>query len=592
MHEVRKIWWVILVLVCLSAPTAGKTNMDVLLHPTNKTVMDTIWLWYRAEVRPLDSAQAIPILNDLLQKATDEKHEVAVAAANFHLGEYYAAQLHDTKKGIAHMKKGLQIAEEYGTAYQQVHYMHYLGMAYFNFAHQDNLALEYLLRAHERMLQLDKKKNIHGNYYVYELSYVYYKLGNYDESLKYLLMTHDYPIETPWQEQLILNNTGLAYKQLGKPDSAFYYYNKTLALSRKNNDTVWMGIASGNLGELYLERRDYENARVHFQRNYDFSLKGKKKEFATAINALTALAEIDLVKGNADSALDKTKQAEGMFSLLRKDADHYFRYGYLYEVMSKVYAAKKNMAQAYIYLKRSYEVKDSVARRNKDLDHTKIKEQLNIEKQEAGLKLIAAQNKSQVMARNFLLLAMTLIIFIGVLIGNYQRLKARNEKEILTQKEELLRTEKKMAETELQQARRILEYYVQSVYEKNELIEQFKKRLEEMEAKYGDIVRAEHSEELDQLHHATILTEDAWQDFKLLFEKAHAGFFTRLRQIYPNLTEAETRLLCLTKLNIPTKDMAGMLGISPESIRKAKYRLRKKLELPEEGDLDDVVAHV
>jgi DNA-binding CsgD family transcriptional regulator len=43
------------------------------------------------------------------------------------------------------------------------------------------------------------------------------------------------------------------------------------------------------------------------------------------------------------------------------------------------------------------------------------------------------------------------------------------------------------------------------------------------------------------------------------------------------------RLIALLKVNMDSKDIAGLLGISNDSLRVARYRLRKKLNL-EQGD--------
>ena len=66
--------------------------------------------------------------------------------------------------------------------------------------------------------------------------------------------------------------------------------------------------------------------------------------------------------------------------------------------------------------------------------------------------------------------------------------------------------------------------------------------------------------------------------FRQLFEQAYPHFFEKLHQLQPDLSPAEVRLLTLLKLNIPTKEMGFMLGVSAETIRKSRYRLRKKLD--------------
>jgi len=74
----------------------------------------------------------------------------------------------------------------------------------------------------------------------------------------------------------------------------------------------------------------------------------------------------------------------------------------------------------------------------------------------------------------------------------------------------------------------------------------------------------------------------------VLFEQVHKGFFIRLKEKLPNLTQAETRLICLTKLQLDTKQMAGILGVSNSTIKQSRYRLRKKLGLSEEDNISDI----
>jgi DNA-directed RNA polymerase specialized sigma24 family protein len=97
---------------------------------------------------------------------------------------------------------------------------------------------------------------------------------------------------------------------------------------------------------------------------------------------------------------------------------------------------------------------------------------------------------------------------------------------------------------------------------------------------------------LEHLNNTAILTDEDWNKFRQLFEQVHKDFFKRLREKLPDLTQAEVRLICLTKLNLGTKQMAGILGVSFDTIRKSRYRLRKKLGLAEEDRIDDIVESI
>jgi tetratricopeptide (TPR) repeat protein/DNA-binding CsgD family transcriptional regulator len=62
-------------------------------------------------------------------------------------------------------------------------------------------------------------------------------------------------------------------------------------------------------------------------------------------------------------------------------------------------------------------------------------------------------------------------------------------------------------------------------------------------------------------------------------EQIHPRFFAALQQRCPKVTTNERRLAALLRLNLTTKDLAAVLGISEEGVRKANYRLRRKLGL-------------
>lgn len=69
----------------------------------------------------------------------------------------------------------------------------------------------------------------------------------------------------------------------------------------------------------------------------------------------------------------------------------------------------------------------------------------------------------------------------------------------------------------------------------------------------------------------------------LELEQANRLFQTRLQAVCPSLTAYELRLCTYLKTNLSTKEIATLLNITPDSVKKAKHRLRKKLNIrPEE----------
>lgn len=65
----------------------------------------------------------------------------------------------------------------------------------------------------------------------------------------------------------------------------------------------------------------------------------------------------------------------------------------------------------------------------------------------------------------------------------------------------------------------------------------------------------------------------------LELEQSNRLFQTRLKTRCPNLTAYELRLCTYLKANLSTKEIATLLNITPDSVKKAKHRLRKKLQV-------------
>ncbi|WP_345242303.1 helix-turn-helix transcriptional regulator [Nibrella saemangeumensis] len=159
--------------------------------------------------------------------------------------------------------------------------------------------------------------------------------------------------------------------------------------------------------------------------------------------------------------------------------------------------------------------------------------------------------------RNIILIAALLLVLAGWYAFRQNQRKRLQEKQVLLEQQ--------------QRAEQLLVQYMTHLQEKNQLIESISAELNQVEPPISP------NPSIEGLLNRVILTDADWQQFKSLFEDVHPGFFSTLRNRHPDLTRAEVRLLALLKLRIDTGQMSRMLGISPESIHKTKYRMLKKL---------------
>lgn len=76
-----------------------------------------------------------------------------------------------------------------------------------------------------------------------------------------------------------------------------------------------------------------------------------------------------------------------------------------------------------------------------------------------------------------------------------------------------------------------------------------------------------------------------WDQFYQQVDLYQHGFYTRLTQAYPSLTEKEIQLSCLLMVGFNTAEIAAVWSQSIYSVHKYKTSIRKKAGLPEGADL-------
>jgi PAS domain S-box-containing protein len=76
-----------------------------------------------------------------------------------------------------------------------------------------------------------------------------------------------------------------------------------------------------------------------------------------------------------------------------------------------------------------------------------------------------------------------------------------------------------------------------------------------------------------------------WDEFEILFEKVHSSFYEKLNTQFPTLTANERKICAFSKLNMSSKEIAQITFQSDEALKKARLRLRQKLEISRETNL-------
>jgi PAS domain S-box-containing protein len=157
-------------------------------------------------------------------------------------------------------------------------------------------------------------------------------------------------------------------------------------------------------------------------------------------------------------------------------------------------------------------------------------------------------------------------------------------------KEFELRTKQRL-QTELELKDRELVSFLLQLSQKNELLNKASKLL--------DSVRSSDSKKLkatvNQLHvllKSGIINQLDWSMVESQIEKSHPGFLGRLQVKHPTISEKDKKLCSYIRLGLSSKEISGLMNITPQSVEIARVRLRKKLAISSKIRLSKYLSFV
>ena len=409
------------------------------------------------------------------------------------------------------------------------------------------------------------------------LAELLYRVREYDECIRYakkaVAAWRQSPDEFKQFTVSCLNTVALGYHRQKIHDSAFIYYHQALQLAQQIKDTVWVGIVSGNMGQIFYAEGRYDTAYKLLTMDYNAS---KAKGFYdNAANSLQWAARTDLALGRKTTALEKIREA---FQLLKMWPDgNYLRNSYY--TATQIFREMGNYDSAFHYNNLWSAINDSLEKVVATSSLAISKAKLNDETSRYNIQNLNKEKRSQLILRNIIIAAIIVLAFIVVLTVNRQRLKEK----LKTEKAE---QEKIRMQQEVASAKEQLKMFTENIVEKTNLIEKLESQVK------GKEISSEQHLLISELSHQTILTEEDWNQFKSLFEKIYPAFFISLKEKFPDITLAEQRMAALTRLQLTPKQMASMLGISVDSVHKTRQRLRQRLRINPEKSLEETMISI
>ena len=480
----------------------------------------------------------------------------------------------------------LKEAERLQNPFMMAKAHHILGLYYYYKQRKYGTAFRNLLKMVDLIKDLDEISYPGHTYAIYFTARVHYDFFDYENTIKYgQILTRIKDTEVKDTHIFNACMMGMAYLNLDQYDLAKKHFEWGLRYLPSTflppKQIGWNGIFNGNIGLIYYQQKDYEKAIAYLQKGIGLTQQAEYwdnvSRFSTQL-ALIYLEQNQLKQATAfaQQALLATQQiSESSYEKKKYQSESY-------KVMADNYRALGQYKLSLLYTD-SAAVADALWKQQIDVT-LKHRAEIAVE-QERHLEqehLLQKEQERQILIRNGLIVLSVLTILIAYLLYNRQRLIYRH-------RHEKLLAEQQLTTIELQNAHAQLELFRQDAHRKSRLIEQF---TDEWDSLHNSPTTPTKQQLLSEIRNSVILTDHDWTTFVQLFEKVHPNFFERLRTKFSDLSPAEIRFIALSRLSYSNREMAAMLGVGMGAIRQYRLRIRRKLSLPEEVNLEQIIAEI
>ncbi|WP_290706520.1 tetratricopeptide repeat protein [Flavihumibacter sp. CACIAM 22H1] len=500
-----------------------------------------------------------------------------------------------TDTGFIRMKNQLDQYRKTDNRLGQANALQEMGQLYFHLGNY-TAALQHLLQADKLYRSLTATDQLANN--LNQLGLLYYYNQQPD------LAWH------PFREALDLykqsgNRAGLAetygqaghlYEKQGKYDSAFYFQQLALKEARLSGEPVALAKIYEHLGSILEDRQQYDSAYFYF----NLSLNGYRSsgKLVEQIEVINNLGDVVSKGGDPAGGMEYARQA----AQLAQQSEEKYQLQSAYRDMAQNFAALHQYDSAYNYLEMSRRLIQEIYAKENAQQVSLLQTIHETDKKNVQIDRLNADRRLHSVLLIASLLVLALLAIVAFLTVNRQKLKIRNEQIVHQQHQQLFLTEKGLMESELQRQQleeaslkqqleiksQELSSHILHLIQKNEVLEEIRNGLQ-------DLVREDkrdHKKALRQLLQKISFSfsqDSYWEEFRIIFDKVHPTLLARLQQQFPTLTQSEMRLLALVKMNMSSADTAKLLGITPDSLRVVRYRVKKKLQLGQEESLSSFV---
>jgi len=345
---------------------------------------------------------------------------------------------------------------------------------------------------------------------------------------------------------------------------------KAIALAEsKNYRGFSLGVLKANLSQIYLDYYKKHNRAIELLNEaivlYDLNgaYANKEHAFRNISYNYTELKEYDKAFFYANKAIEIANEVKDPHRQI-------MAYSSLHHPQKMKGMYKESMEN----LEFLNDIEDSLFSMEKTSLLAEMAEKFEAVKKDAKIQVLTKTNELN-RWRIWALVAGFLAL--GAFVFSLVQ-KRKKDKLIFSQKVAIELQRRENTEQELESKKKELTAKVLQLARKNEFLISLETEVDHLKTNVDSSVN-KTSGRISRMIKRDIANDNQWEKFSDEFSGIHEGFLKELTEKHGSFTKSEMRLIALLKMNLSSKEIADILGISADGIKKARYRLRKKMNL-------------
>ncbi|UKT63014.1 tetratricopeptide repeat protein [Pedobacter mucosus] len=449
-------------------------------------------------------------------------------------------------------------------------------------------ALDFFLKADKIFNSNDKPLWLAANLSDVGVLYYYIKqpekaMKNYRQALKIYKKQNNLK-----GQAIVYGHIGQLYEKRQTYDSAFFYQKLALEINKKTNDISSAAKIYENLGSIYEDLEKFDFANNYFKKSLDLYQRDRNE--LGSIEVINNLGDILRKTGKYKESIAKTQLAMQLAGKLGNS----YQLASCCRDLGKAYELLNQMDSAYHYVKLGYKYTLDLYSEDGAKQVAFLQVLYDINKKTDEIAKLQNDKKINRIIASSATVVVALLVALGFVIFSRQRYKLKDQQTLAEQKQikhdltslELknLQLEEQNLKQQLEIRSRELSTHTLNLIKNNQFLESLRNTLHVMVKDDKRDQKKQMSQILAEINQS-FNHELNWKEFTQAFEQVHQTFLENLKMSSNELTSADMRLITLLKMNLNSTDIATLLGISTDSLRVSRYRLRKKLNLAQGDNL-------